>query len=149
MTLQVHKVKWQVSLSNGKTVFEDKGDFKLIPGELSPWNRLLKYVEDNSLTITSLSLYTDDGRTFNLPSLGKNPKFSAFDIAQKPYKFSLERKYAADINTDDGTSEKQDSFTTICAWYKFGEVSLKLSIWVDESNTKNCWCLVNTLGEEG
>lgn len=144
MTLTVHKVKWQVSLSNGETFFEDKGNFIVIPGELSPWQKLLKYCEDNSLTITSLSLYTDDGRTFNLPSLGKNPKFRVFDLAQKPYKFTLERRYASD--TDD--MEHADRYTTIVAWYKFvncpefGDVSLKLSIWVDENNTQNSWSLI-------
>lgn len=144
MTLKVHKVKWQVSLSSGETLFEEKGDFISVPGELSPWNKLLKYIEDNSLTITSLSLYTDDGRTFNLPSLGKNPKFRAFDLAVKPCKFALERKYATDVDDKDNA----DRFTTVNAWYdlgycnEFGNVSLKLSIWVDENNTNNCWTLV-------
>ncbi len=144
MTLKVHKVKWQVSLSNGQTLFEEKGDFVTIPGELSPWNRLLKYIEDNSLTITSLSLYTDDGKTFNLHSLGKNPKFRAFDLGIKPCKLALERRYASDI--DDKANP--DLFTTICAWYdlghcaEFGDVKIKLSIWVDENNTNNSWSLV-------
>lgn len=138
MTLQVHKVKWQVSLSDGQTLFEDKGDFAVVPGELSPWNKLLKYIEDNSLAITSLSLYTDDGRTFNLPSLGKNPKFRAFDLATKPTKLMLERKFAVDADDKDNP----DMFTTICAWYDFENIIIKLSIWVSEANPNNSWSLI-------
>lgn len=139
MTQQVHKVKWQVSLSNGETFFEDKGNFLQVDGELSPYNKLLEYIKYKDVSITSLSLYTDDGRTFNLPSLGKHPKFRSFDTAIKPYKLAMERRCAMD--TDGDSAEK---FTTICAWYALNDydLSIKLSIWVDENNTNNSWSLV-------
>lgn len=153
-TLESHKVKWQVSLSNGETFFEGKGNYVEYAGELSPWGRLQEYLKANDLKITSLSLYTDDGQTFNLPSLGKNPKFSAFMQEWKPFKFVMERHVAR----DQGDAEYTDWFTTIVAYYLIeikdhkhdGEqevpdnlnLVIKLSLWVDEHNTKNCWSLV-------
>jgi len=139
-----HKVKWQVSLSNGETFQEGRGMFEQIEGELSPWNKLLKYVEEVRAPITSLSLYTDDGRTFNLHSIGKNPKFASFDIGQKPYKLALERKFAADMAVEGGNAERESNFTTIAAWYSLEPIQkcIKLAIWVDEDNPDNCWSLL-------
>ena len=152
-----HNVRWQASLSNGETVYEDKGDYLELPGELSPWQKLLKHISENNLTITSLSLYTDDGARFNLPSLGKNPKFSAFDQATKPFQYILERVIAKDHDPVSGSVEPNsvDWFTTISALYKFSFTDgvhsvvnssvIKLSLWVDEQNPKNCWTLVTLL----
>jgi hypothetical protein len=129
-----HKVKWQVSLNNGETFYEDKGRFIEIEGELSPWNKLQEYIKDNNLEITSLALYTDLGQRFNLPSNSSNPKFKAFISDYKPYKYSLERKLGFDIN---GTAN--ELYTTICSIYKIENIEIKLSVWVDENNTMNSW----------
>jgi len=133
-----YNVKWQVSLNNGETFYENKGFFLEIENELSPWNKLQNYILQNNFYITSLSLYTDTGQRWNLPSLSQNPKFKAFDLAIKPFKFSLERK----IGLDWDDKNKQDIYTCIIAWFNIGEEQYKLSTWVDEKNTNNCWSLI-------
>ena len=130
-----HNVKWQVSLNNGETLYEGKGNFVEVEGELSPWNKMQEYITANDLEITSLSLYTDSGQRWNLPSKGNNPKFRAFDMAQKPYKLQLERVFGMDY--DDQSNPER--YTTINAFYDYEGVTYKLSIWVDEKNTNNTW----------
>jgi len=132
-----HNVKWQVSLNNGETLYEGKGNFIEVEGELSPWNKMLEYLQANNLEITSLSLYTDSGQRWNLPSKGGNPKFRAFDIAQKPYKLQLERVQGMDWDDQNNP----DIYTTINAFYDYEGVIYKLSVWVDEKNTNNTWTL--------
>ena len=129
-----HKVKWQISLNNGETFYEDKGRFIEIEGELSPWNKLQNYIKENDLEITSLALYTDIGQRFNLPSNSSNPKFKAFIEGYRPYRYTLERKLGFDIN---GTAN--ELYTTISAFYKLENIEIKLSVWVDENNTMNSW----------
>lgn len=136
MTME-HNVKWQVSLNNGETLYEGKGNFIEVEGELSPWNKMLEYLQANNLEITSLSLYTDSGQRWNLPSKGGNPKFRAFDIAQKPYKLQLERVQGMDWDDQNNP----DIYTTINAFYDYEGVIYKLSVWVDEKNTNNTWTL--------
>jgi hypothetical protein len=128
-----------VSLSNGENHYEEKGAFKTIKGELSPWQRLIRHVAKNGLRITSLAVYTDDGRYFNLPSAGKNPKFKAFGEAEPPRDFNQFRQMAGDVlNNGDGTGTIQDPdiFTVIEAQYE----DHKLQLWVD-NKTLNCWTL--------
>lgn len=132
-----HNVKWQVSLSNGETLYEDKGEYiEKDDGSLSPWNKLLEYIKDNELAITSLSLYTDDNQHFSLPSLGKNPKFNLFAIAPKPTTYKMFRAYAQDVMGE--SSGQEDLFTVAEAFY--GNVVMQ--IWVNERNPKNCWTLL-------
>jgi hypothetical protein len=136
-----HNVKWQVSLSNGETFFEGKGNYQEIPHEKSPWQRLIKYIAENKLKITSIALYTDLGQSFNLPSSGKNPKFKAFLDAEKPIDYNMFRSLAREAHVVNMKAEKakiSDWFTTIEAIYS----NYKLQLWVDEQNTKNCWVLV-------
>lgn len=129
----MHNALWRVATSNGENFYEGKGKFIEVDGEQSPWNKLLSYLEETEQTITSLGLYTDDGRTFNLPSLGKNPKFSVFSEAQKPLKYNFFRALSQDIQTDD-----KELFTVIEAVYE----GYSLQLWVDENNTQNSWVLV-------
>ena len=132
-----HNVKWQVSLNNGETLYEGKGNFVEVEGELSAWNKMIQYITENNLEITSLSLYTNSGQRWNLPSKGGNPKFRAFDIAQKPFKLQLERVQGMDWDDQNNP----DIYTTINAFYDYEGVIYKLSIWVDEKNTNNTWTL--------
>jgi hypothetical protein len=135
-----HKVLFQVSLSNGETFFEEKGKFITIPGELSPWQRLINYTAEKKLLITSLSLYTSDGQTFNLPSSGRDPKFRPFSLAEKPIDYNychyLAREHKVVDNEIVGTNPS-DWFAVVEAIY----ADYKLQLWVDENNTKNCWVL--------
>jgi len=140
-----HKVKWHASLSNGGSFFEGKGDFSERKGEKSPWQRLITYTVENKVEITSLSLYTDDGRTFNLPSAGKNPNFKEFVDIEKPIDYNAFRKLGQNHNVvrEGGEaritgSEIADLFTCIEAIYP----DYRLQLWVDEFNTENCWVLV-------
>lgn len=137
-----HKVKFKVSLSNGQTFYEGREPFNEILNEKSPWQRLIKYTVDNKCVITSLSLYTDDGRTFNLPSLGKNPKFREFaNKVDKPIDFNVSRKMAREA---DVVNEKVGN-VVINEWYTIAEAiysSYSLQLWVDEQDPRNCWVLV-------
>lgn len=140
-----HKVKFKVSLSNGETLFEGKDILEEIPNELSPWNKLIKYTADNHCEVTSLSLYTDDGQTFNLPSAGKNPKFRAFADAEKPIDFECYRKIANDLMVTPENGEYVARKHGTADWYTVIEAiypKYRLQLWVDENNTKNCWVLV-------
>lgn len=136
-----HKVLFQVSLSNGETFYEGKGKFVHIDGELSPWQRLIKYTSEKKVLITSLSLYTEDGRTFNLPSAGRDPKFRPFTLAEKPIDFDYHHTLAQEHDIVDNKIVKSvasDWFTYIEAIYP----DYKLQLWVDENNTGNSWVLV-------
>jgi tetratricopeptide (TPR) repeat protein len=97
----------------------------------------IKTFGENNLEITSLSLYTNSGQRWNLPSKGGNPKFRAFDIAQKPFKLQLERVQGMDWDDQNNP----DIYTTINAFYDYEGVIYKLSVWVDEKNTNNTWTL--------
>lgn len=140
-----HNVCWQAALSNGAVFYEDRGDFKWLPGELSPWQRLLAKLEEEKAEITALSLFTRDGRTFNLPSSGKNPKFSDFAIAEKPIGYSVGRRLPREMKVVDHVLGEPkptgELFTIAFAYYP----SYTLEIWVDENNTKNSWVLIKEI----
>lgn len=134
-------VLWQVSLSNGETFYEGKGNYIEYENQPSPWQRLNKYIIEKGVDITSLSLYTKDGRTFNLPSSGNNPKFRPFQLADKPLDYNVVRYLAREHNFDNGNLKKlkiSDHFTVAEAIYP----DYKLQLWVDEMNTNNSWVLV-------
>jgi hypothetical protein len=119
-----------VGLSNGDNFIEGSKPFDIIPYELSPWLRLLQYLAEHDLSITSLSLIYKD-RTFNLPSSGSNPKFKAFYDAKKPISYNFMRIVG-------GTpGENTDLFAVIEAVYK----DYSLQLWVDEKNPENTWVL--------
>ncbi|MCK9598080.1 MAG: hypothetical protein M0R37_12125 [Bacteroidales bacterium] len=129
------KALWCASLSDGTTHYEGKGDFAAIPGEQSPFLRLLSLIASKNLAITSLSLYSDDGRHWALPSAGHNPKFRAFDSARKPCRYSFFRKVRR-VAMGRGTGQ-EDRFAVIEAEYGDGT---RLQLWV-EDGTLNCWTL--------
>lgn len=65
------KIQWIVGLSNGETLIENEGVVSYIAGELSPWHKLQKYIKENELAITSLSLVSKTSvgnRHYNLPN---------------------------------------------------------------------------------
>lgn len=140
-TQNSHNVSWLVSLSNGETFLEGKGKFAEIPNEPSPWQKLIKYTAEKKVLITSLSLHTKDGRTFNLPSLGKNPKFKPFSEARKPLDYNLFRATSREMGAVKGRAEN----IKISEWYTVIEAiypSYKLQLWVDEMDTRNSWVLL-------
>lgn len=129
------KVLWTVSLSNGETHYEEKGNFQTIEGEPSPWRRLLAYLEETGARITSLSLYTAEGRRWNVPSAGNNPKFKAFADAPKPDAFRFFRKLGFDAMGCGAPA--QQHFACIEAIYP----DKTLQVWVDEA-TGNAWSVL-------
>lgn len=139
--LNTHYVLWKVSLSNGETFYENKGDYETIPDEPSPWQRLQKYTSDNELEITSLSLYTEKGQTWQLPSAGSNPKFTEFSKVDKPIDYDMCRKMARESSVTNMEAEK----ATVAEWYTVIKAIYKdytLELWVDEFNTDSTWSII-------
>jgi len=141
--MQTHTVKFQVSLSNGETFFEGKGQFKEIAGEKSPFQKLIDYLVDHKVEITSLALYTDEGRKFNLPHAGKNPKFSPQIKGEflLPIDFNLFRYVEQDMKATGGKTTDRKTvtlFTVAEAIYP----DYKVQLWVDEHNHNNCRVLI-------
>lgn len=134
--METRNILWAASLSNGQTLHEEKGEYKTIAGELSPWQRLLCHIKANNLTITSLSLYSADGHTWNLPSAGKNPKFHAFAAAPQPVGYRFFRKAAKDVRNDGTDAAWDDLYTCIEAKYETGT----LQVWVSEEG--NAWSVL-------
>ena len=132
-----HKVLFTIGLSNGETITEEKGDYQTIPGELSPWRRAQAYILSNGVSITSLSLYTPDGKRWNLPSAGKNPRFAAFAEAEKPKDFNFYRKMGGEV-MGDGSVADQEIYAVIEAKYDGG---ITLQLWV-HNDTHACWTMV-------
>jgi hypothetical protein len=131
----MHRIYFIASLSNGQTITEGKGDYAVTTGELSPYQRLLAFCAKENVSITSLSLATADGRRWNLPSSGKNPKFKAFGDAPKPLSYKFFRKMGVDII--NSVSQEQETYSVIEATYP----THKLQVWVDE-RTGNSWSLI-------
>jgi hypothetical protein len=130
---------WTASLSDGQTIFEDKGDYAITQGELSPWQRLMAFLRENpEVKITSLSLYTFDNRRFNLSSSGRNPKFKIFADAEQPVGYRFFRVAGMDFDMS-GKREKEETFAVVEAVYKSGK---KLQLWVADDNIDNCWSLI-------
>lgn len=131
-------IKWQVALSNGQQILEDN-DFKNDETS-SAWQKLLSYISDNNLEITSLSLLTSDNRTFNLPSGGKRPRFKAFYDVDKPAGYRFFHTVGADVVSSTG-EKHSEKFAVVEAQYP----TYRVQLWVDEVNTNNCWVLVERI----
>lgn len=129
------RVRWMVGLSNGENICEGKGDFKSTEGELSPWQKLLKYLDEKNASITSLSLFVNE-RRWNLPSSGKNPKVKEFDSAEKPIKYFCFKKMTADILS--GKRENEEFYVVAQAEY---ERDRKLQVWVLDKEPFPSWSL--------
>lgn len=138
-------VFWKVALSNGETHSEGAGQFVEVEDGLSPWGCLVDYMTHTGATVTALSLFTKEGQTWNLPSIGKgSPRFRFFD-GVKPDVLVFFGVVGSDINPDTGKPEGgADHFKVIEATYWRGSVTevSRLSIWVDEHDPRNSWSLV-------
>ena len=129
-------IKWAVGLSDGTNAYEGKKEYRHIEGELSPWQRLLKYTEREGLEITSLSLYFE-GKRWNLPSKGSNPKFREFTTSDKPIGYKCFRKLGADI-LQGGGMENEELYTVAEAEYE----DYKLQVWVLDKEPYPSWTVV-------
>jgi hypothetical protein len=132
METYIERVKWQVSLSNGETLYEGKGQFQRIKGEKSPWQLLLSYMALKEVYITSMSLYTDDGQRFNL--------------AEKPLDYVFFRQMIQDHEgTIDETGVANIEKTTVadlCTVIEAIYKDYRLQLWVSEIDPRICWTVV-------
>lgn len=133
-----HTVKWYVSLSNGETFFEGKGDFRDFANMKSPWQRLIDYLIDHKVEITSLGLYTNSGKRFNLASAGSSPKFKNFENAKKPIDYQVERSVAREMSMAGGDAKVVDFYTVARAIYP----TYELQLWVNNFNPDISWVYV-------
>lgn len=143
------KARWLVSLSNGDTAIEGKAPYEEIEGELSPWQRLIRFIALNKLHITTIRIQVevDDlpTRTFNLPSLSPKAKWgnlkpilpSGFNYFRR-----VEQSLQAESVDQDGvhglhpTSEIH--FIEIHAYYP----TFTLVTIVDEDTGNESWSLI-------
>ncbi len=133
-----HNIFWTASLSDGSTIYEGKGEYAIEPGQLSPWQRLRVFLNENpTIKITSLSLYTNDNRRFNLPSAGRNPKFKIFAESEQPTGYNFKRLAGIDFDMA-GKQEGTEIYAIIEAIY----ATKTLQMWVSDSDTRNCWSVI-------
>ena len=128
-----HYVKWMVGLSDGSNIYEDKGDFKRVAGEKTPWLKLKKYLDDKGVEITSLSLYTDGGDRWVLPSSGSSPKFQELRDIKQPNSYKFRRK--AKIEQSTGNTRE---YAVVIAEYD----DYDIEIWVLEKEPNPSWSLI-------
>lgn len=129
----MHQVLFTLGLSNGETIAEEKGNFQRIDGELSPWERAKRYIATEGVSITSFSLYTRDGRRWNLPSAAKNPKFKMIADAMVPVSFNFFRQAGIDVSAE-GMQLETEIFAVAEARYQDGEV---MQIWINDETMKS------------
>lgn len=100
---------WVATLSNGTTVTEEEGDFKIIPGERKPWVRLVEKLATDGHYLTSLRLQIGK-RTIHLPR-PQNNKFESLP----PLYYSL--CYRMELDDILG-NKKQKLFVDLAAHYE-------------------------------
>lgn len=127
-----HNARWTVSLSSGETFYEGKGKFEVIPGEQSPWNRLMDYIQDNNLQITSLGIYAKTGQRYNLPSSGIRPKMGLYKT-KVPRSYKFWRCLGREL---DGRSEDDVYAVLECVFDPNGS---KVQMWVSDKDVRKVW----------
>lgn len=138
--MQSHRVLWNVSLSNGENFHEGSGSFEEIEGELSPWNKLQRYLNGmGALEITSLWLSCPSGARHVLPSRSNRnrhqPFLHAFHSAEKPHTLRCFRRLSQAVGDVD---ESKDLYTVAEASFE----NYKLQIFVSEHDPNVSWALV-------
>jgi hypothetical protein len=136
MVLPELKVKFICGISNGESLIEDEGILKRIKGEDSPWLKLQKYLKDNDLKITSMSLKskTDVGnRHYHLPN--QKPKFKG----EVPIGYNCFRHFANDVLMGGGNIEHYTCMEAIYPDYR-------VRLYVSETDPDKCW--VNVVSKE-
>ena len=137
------KTKWLASLSDGTTVIEGDPPFDFEPGEISPWQKLLKHIKNNDLSITGMRVqierYGIPTMTINLPSLrtdgmtGTHERYTHIKPLL-PIKFEHGRRIESTVG---GSIDWSHLF--ISAVYEDYEVI----VFVDEAEGNEAWVIVN------
>jgi len=128
-------IKFKAGLSNGETAIEGKGRFAMVPGELSPINKLLAYCEENDISITSLTLVGPEGQEFHAPTSAKNPRFKAFADAERPLGYKIYRKAGGDVLTGNVTYEYYTVAETLYDGFS-------LQLWVSHAKPHQAYTLI-------
>lgn len=143
------KARWLVSLSNGETAIEGKAPYEEIIGELSPWQRLARYIALNHLHITTIRIQVDiEGlptRTFNLPSLSPKAKWGNLK-PMLPTGFNYFRRIEQTLTPESVDEEGlhgmhptgEAHFIEIHAYYP----TFELVTIVDEDTGNESWSLI-------
>jgi len=130
-----HNVRFSVTVSNGEVFYEGAGILEEVLGEISPWQKLHKYLINNKLYITSLSLHTDQS-TYHLPSPLKASNFGSFREAKNPIDYDLKRSIGREKTmTRPEKGEFSEGDVVVKEWFTVGVAiydAYDLEIWVDE-----------------
>lgn len=137
------RAKWLAALSNGRMAIEGVEPFDEIAGRLSPWQRLLRYLESQSLYITGMRIQVfkdgDATRTYNLPSFnvlptGQHPKWNHV-LPVRPLGYGYRRVMRHSLTTGD-----ERRYIEVYAGYDGG---LLLSLFVDEIEGTESWTILH------
>lgn len=138
--MQTHHVRFAVSLSDGRTLFEGKGVLVDEPGQKSPWQKLQDILVDDSVKITSFLLFTNNGRMFHLPSAGSKPNFPIKNDVL-PIDYNLFRA----LESERGMSGNRVVSEELTGHYTVAEAiyeDFRIQLWVSEKDTRECRTLI-------
>lgn len=126
---------WVATLSDGSTITEHSGQFKIIEGERKPWVRLCRFLGDNKLWLTSLRL-NYRGRTIHMPRT-KLDKFGMTERTRTPLYYSLQYHHEAEM-TFGGAVKEEWNYIDLAAHYQ----DFAVHFVQDVTNGDNSWIVV-------
>jgi hypothetical protein len=133
-------IRWVAGLSNGETAVEGKGQFVKTAQDLSPWRRLLRYIEQNNLEIISLRIVCGD-QSFMVPSMKTSYRF--YDGLLPSRLFHFHRKIY-----DLGRQGQSSRTDYICIRAEYDDLDVGVNLYVDIDDTDKCWvALDNKIGK--
>jgi len=135
VTIGIPEGTWVATLSDGSTITEHSGDFKIIPGERKPWVRLCNFMGENKLWITSLR-FNYRGRTIHLPR-AKFEKFNLQERVKPPIYYSLQYHHEAEM-TLGGQVIEEWLYVDLAAHYP----DFAVHFIQDVTNGNNSWIVV-------
>lgn len=144
------KARWLVSLSDGTMALEDKHPYENIPGQVSPYQRMIRHVRENKLDISGIRIQIEkEGeatRTYNLVSKSPKQKWGGLSPMipnELTYKRRVQQSGTAEPNEQGGYDVQTGSliethFIEIHAIYdNFSLVTI-----VDEDSGTESWSLI-------
>ena len=136
------RTKWLAALSDGTTAVEGIAPFADIQDELSPWNKLLTYLEVNNLHITGMRIQVskpgEATRTYNLPSFNKTPKGNHEKWAKLFPRDPSGYRYGRWLTCSSTTEEDRHQIEIRAEYADFA-----VSLFVDEDEGNESWVVVH------
>src|SRR6476469_8851193 len=126
---------WVATLSDGSTVTEHTGDFKILEGERKPWIRLCRFLGSNHLWLTSLR-FNYRGLTIHMPRT-KLDKFGMENRVKPPLYYALQYHHEAEM-TMGGAVQEEWSYVDLAAHYQ----DFAVHYIQDATNGDNSWIVV-------